>query len=103
MVSHPDTDHLTGVTGFQFDPDAGPESSFLGNLDTIDLPHALYSSEPSCTELEVIGARLATVVGEALCDLGFEKLWERTDGFIARLSEKKALKEREQLASHFHD
>jgi hypothetical protein len=52
-------------------------------------------SEPSYTELEVIGARLTTVVREALFDLGFETFSERTDEFIARRSEAEALKERD--------
>ena len=83
-TSHPDTNHLTGITGFQFEPDAAPEDNFLGNLDTIDLHHG------SCTEIEVIGARLTHDVREGLRDLGFEEFLERAGGFVARRSEEAA-------------
>jgi hypothetical protein len=42
----------------------------------------------------VIGAKLTTDVRSALSEFGFEEFLERADGFIARRSEDRALKER---------
>jgi len=92
-ASHPGTNHLTGITSFQFDPDATPEDSFVNCLDTIDLHHGPYSGKTSYTELEVIGAQLTRDVREALHELGFAEFSERADGFVARRSEEEALKQ----------
>jgi hypothetical protein len=94
-ASHPDGDHLSGITGFRFDTDALPENSFLDNLGMIDLHHGLRSSKDPYTVLEVSGARLTTDVREALCKLGFEKFLEHTDGFTARRSTEEAVKGRD--------
>jgi hypothetical protein len=89
-TSHPDTDYLTGIPAFNVDPDALPENNFLNNLGTIDLHHGPYSSEIPYTALEVIGARLAIDVREALGELGFDEFVEHPDGFSARRSTKEA-------------
>jgi len=94
-ISHPDTDYLTGITGFNFDPDTLPESSFLNYLGTIDLHHGPYSSETPYTALEVIGTRLAIDVREALAELGFDEFVEHADGFSARRSAEEAAKVRD--------
>ena len=93
--SHPNCDHLNGITGFRFDADAPPENSLLDNLDMIDLHHGLYSSRDPYTVLEVIGARLTINVREALSKLGFEKFLENPDGFTARRSTEEAVKARD--------
>jgi hypothetical protein len=85
-ASHPDTDYLTGITSFNFDPDVLPENSFLNYLGTIDLHHGADSSEFPYTSIEVIGARLAIDVREALGELGFDEFVEHPDGFSARRS-----------------
>jgi hypothetical protein len=94
-TSHPDTDYLTGITTFNFDPDALPENSFLNYLGTIDLHHGPDSSETPYMALEVIGARLAIDVREALGELGFDEFVEHADGFSARRSTEEAAKVRD--------
>jgi hypothetical protein len=94
-AAHPGKDHLTGITSFNFDPDARPEKSFLSYLDTIDLHHGPYSSENPYTVLEVIGARLTVDVREALSELGFDEFVEQGDVFSARRSTEEAGKLRE--------
>ena len=91
-ASHPDDDHLSGITGFRFDVDATPQKSLLDNLTMIDLHHGLHSSRPPYTALEVSGARLTTEVREALSKLGFKKYLENADGFIAPRSTEEAVK-----------
>ena len=86
---------LTGITAFNFDPDALPENSFLNYLGTIDLHHGPYSSETPYTALEVIGARLAIDVREGLGELGFDEFVEHPDGFSARRSTEEDAKVRD--------
>jgi hypothetical protein len=94
-ASHPDGDHLSGITGFRFDADALPENSLLDNLDMIDLHHGLHSSKTPYTVLEVIGARLTVDVRKALRKLGFEKFLEHAGGFTAQRSTEEAVKMRD--------
>jgi hypothetical protein len=94
-ASHPDGNHLTGLTGFQFDKDNLPEDSLLQNLDMIDLHHGLHSSKEPYTVLEVSGARLTMNVREALSKLGFENFVEHTDGFTTRRSMEEVAKGRD--------
>jgi hypothetical protein len=82
----PEPDHLTGITGFQFDPDIGPAERFLAQLRTIDVHHGAYSSSNPYTELEVIGAPLTVAIREALSQLGFSKFIEGQDCFVASRS-----------------
>ncbi len=79
----PEPDHLTGITGFQFDPDIGPDERFLAQLRTIDVHHGAYSSSNPYTELEVIGTSLTVAIREALSQLGFSKFTEGQDCFVA--------------------
>ena len=79
----PEPDHLTGTTGFQFDPDIGPDERFLAQLRTIDVHHGAYSSSNPYTELEVIGTPLTVAIREALSQLGFSKFTEGQDCFVA--------------------
>jgi len=94
-TSHPATDQLTGITAFNFDPDALPENSFLNHLGAIDLHHGPCSTKTPYTVIEVIGARLAVDVREALGELGFDEFVEHADGFSARRSTEEAAKVRE--------
>jgi hypothetical protein len=81
--TRPEPDHLTGITGFQFDPDIGPDERFLAQLRTIDVHHGGYSSSNPYTELEVIGTPLTAAIREALSQLGFSKFTEGQDRFVA--------------------
>ena len=94
-ASHPDRDHLTGITGLRFDADALPENGLLDNLDMIDLHHGTHSSKDPYTVLEVSGAGLRIDVREALCKLGFETFLEHGGGFTARRSTEEAVKVRD--------
>jgi hypothetical protein len=67
----------------------------LNYLGTIDLHHGPCSTETPYTVIEVIGARLAIDVREALGELGFDEFVERADGFSARRSTEEAAKVRE--------
>jgi hypothetical protein len=89
-TSHPDSNHLSGITGFQFNVDADPTNTFLDNLDTIDLHHGPYSSESPYTVLEVIGVSPTRDVQESLRKLGFDEFSGSRDRFIARRSAEQA-------------
>ena len=80
---------MTGITAFNFDPDALPENSFLKFLGTIDLHHGPYSSETPYTALEVRGARLTIDVREALGELGFDEFVEHRMGSAPDAARKK--------------
>jgi hypothetical protein len=94
-ASHPDCDHLSGITVFRFDANALPEKNFLDILYMVDLHHGPYSSTDPYTVLEVSGARLMIDVREALCKLGFEEFLEHAGGFTARRSTEEAVKVRD--------
>jgi hypothetical protein len=82
----PERDHLTGITGFLFTPDIGPDERFLAQLSTIDVHHGSYSSSNPYTELEVIGARLTVAIREALSHRGVNKFTQGKDSFVAARS-----------------
>jgi hypothetical protein len=89
-AARPNSDHLTGITGFHFDARASREDRFLAELDTIDLHHGPYSARNSYTELEVIGTPLTIGIRAALSQLGFDEFTEGQNGFLATRSRNEA-------------
>ena len=73
----PEDNHLTGVTLFSGKDDASPERLLLGELETIDLHHGVFSHDPAWTILEVLGSPLTVAVEAALSQYGFDQ-FERT-------------------------
>ena len=78
-----DHDHLTGVTSFTDIPSALPEDLLVAELDTIDLHHGSYSTDPPYSAIEVIGASISVRVKTELARLGFDDFRETAAGFIA--------------------
>ncbi|MEH2513111.1 hypothetical protein V1291_004465 [Nitrobacteraceae bacterium AZCC 1564] len=89
------SNHLTGITGFNFSANASPEITFLDELDTIDLHHGPYSSSSSYTEIAAIGVRLTADIRAALAEHGFTDFTETEDGFTAKRSSGEAAQLRE--------
>jgi hypothetical protein len=79
----PESNVETGVTTFTVaDDDTGSEAC-LKILETIDLHHGEYSSDPPYAVLEIVGAPLSRPVKKAIEALGFIR-FESTDiGFRA--------------------
>jgi hypothetical protein len=78
--------HLTGIT--QFDPHgATAEEILLNELDTIDLHHGRYSSDPPWSAAIVYGATPTADLAQAFATIGFATLTPTADGFIARWTE----------------
>jgi hypothetical protein len=94
-ASHSKQDHLSGITGLQFDKNMAAEDRFVAELDTIDLHHGPYSTNTPYTILDVIGAQLTGGIREALSELGFTDFTETAEGFSAErsLAEAKQLRE----------
>ena len=60
-----------------------PEDLLLGELETIDLHHGTYSSDPPYTLLEVRGVALSGPIKAALVLSGFNEFRPAADGFSA--------------------
>ena len=80
---HPSRSHLDGVTTFKTGDDCSPEDTLINELDTIDLHHGPYSSNPPYTVLEVIGAVLSERLKSELSQFGFDSFQATTEGFHA--------------------
>ncbi|HST51656.1 MAG TPA: hypothetical protein VLJ61_06550 [Pyrinomonadaceae bacterium] len=73
-----------GITTFKVLEDDSALERCLGILQTIDLHHGEYSSDPPYSILEVIGLPLSYEVESALRELDF-RTFETTDqGFLAK-------------------
>jgi len=73
----------TGVTTFTAaDDDTGSEAC-LKILETIDLHHGEYSSDPPYSVLETVGAPLSRLVKGAIEALGFSRFESTANGFRA--------------------
>src|SRR5436190_11001723 len=73
-------DHLTGIT--VFDDFAGTAADLLrSQLDNIDLHHGVYSADPPCTVLEVIGVELDKTIELSLAPHGFTNFMPSPLGF----------------------
>ena len=80
---HPESNVETGVTTFTVaDDDTGSEAC-LKILETIDLHHGEYSSDPAYTVLEIVGAPLSRSVKKAIEALGFTRFESTENGFRA--------------------
>ena len=63
--------------------DSSPEDSLINELDTIDLHHGTYSTDPSFTVLEVIGAVMSERIKNGLSEFGFHEFQTTADRFRA--------------------
>lgn len=75
--------HLTGVTTFNDSASTSPEDLLISELDTIDLHHGSYSSNPPYTILEVLGTPLSERIKVELTEFGFNKFHPTASGFSA--------------------
>jgi hypothetical protein len=74
-------DHLTGIT--VFNDFAGTAADLLrSQLDNVDLHHGVYSANPPCTVLEVIGVELDQTIELSLSPHGFTRFMRSPLGFI---------------------
>jgi hypothetical protein len=82
-TANPNCSHLEGVTTFQFQDASSPEDVLLNELDTIDLHHGVYSSNPPYTVIEVIGTSISDKVKNSLAHFGFHQFEPTPQGFRA--------------------
>jgi len=75
-------DEHTGVTSFQYDPDAQPEGWLISILPVVDLHH--YYHDPSYSVLNVIGASWSEAIQAELDRFGFFEHEATTEGFTTR-------------------
>lgn len=73
----------SGVTTFKLADDDSASEGCLKMLDTIDLHHGQYSSDPPYSVLEIVGAPLSQSVKSAIEALGFKKFESTVNGFRA--------------------
>jgi hypothetical protein len=82
---HPpqETDPLTaGLTLFNGEGD--PENDLLSILDEVELHHGISGGHvPPMSAIRVLGIGPTDAVREALASLGFTRLVETSDGFVA--------------------
>lgn len=74
----------TGITTFKSSENESRLESCLKMLDTIDLHHEEYASNPPYSILEVIGLPLTDEVKSAVEDLGFGTFETTVEGFRAK-------------------
>jgi hypothetical protein len=79
----PSRDHLNGVTVFDAPTDHAPEQLLIGEMDTIDLHHGVYSADPAYSVLHVAGCGLSPSVQEKLSEFGFDSFIQTPLGFEA--------------------
>lgn len=91
-ATDPKSNHLDGITSFNFHEEITAEDRFLDELDTIDLHHGPYSTEFPYTFLNVIGVQLTENIRHTLSEIGFSDFSENCEGFIANRSEDEAKK-----------
>ena len=73
-----------GITTFQSSANESPLESCLKMLDTIDLHHGQYSSNPPYSIFEVIGCPLSKAVKSSIEAFGFRNFEATAEGFRAR-------------------
>lgn len=81
--THPQDKIETGITTFKFSSNKALEEVCLGILDTIDLHHGKYSSNPPYSILEIVGLPISEEIQAALEELGFKVFEPTPDGFRA--------------------
>lgn len=79
----PRLSHLQGVTTFKFAPESSDQDILMSQLNTIDLHHSEYSSDPPYTILEIIGTHLTSRLKAELSEFGFHEFEETSYGFRA--------------------
>jgi hypothetical protein len=79
----PSRDHLNGVTVFKAAANHSPEQMLICEMETIDMHHGVYSSDPAYTVIRVIGCTLRPEVREALAKFGFDSFNCTAEGFEA--------------------
>jgi hypothetical protein len=84
---HPQQNHLTGITTFDDFESSSPEDILLGQFDTIDLHHGVYSANRPYTVIEVVGTPLTARVENELSEYGFNKFFASPAGFTAKRTE----------------
>jgi hypothetical protein len=82
-ASRPDHNKLTSLTTFKVAADASAAERCLGELDTIDLHHGEYSTNPPYSELEVFGLVLTEDIRRRFTEAGFDRFEITEDGFVA--------------------
>jgi hypothetical protein len=75
--------HLDGVTTFKFVPDSSEEDVVINKLETTDLHHGIYSSDPPYTILEIIGTPVTPRLKAELALFGFDTFEQTALGFRA--------------------
>lgn len=84
----PGSSHLDGLTTFRAGEGDAPEQMFLAQIDSIDLHHGHYSSDPPYAEIVSIGAVLTPSIRAALNDISFDDHIPTAEGFTARRSRR---------------
>lgn len=79
----PSHSHLDGVTTFKTKDDSSPEDILIGELDTIDLHHGVYSANPPYTNLEMIGIEITERIKMEFSRFGFDNFEPMLEGFRA--------------------
>jgi hypothetical protein len=88
---HPEPSHLRGITIFTCSESIPADRTLLGQLDTIDLHHGVYSADPPYSELQVVGVSLTAAIRSALEALGFTDFHNIEAGFLATQPSKNDL------------
>jgi hypothetical protein len=79
----PSRDHLDGVTIFMTGKDYSPAQMLIGQMETIDLHHGVYSADPPYTTIRIFGSELTIEVRETLAEFGFDSFKITDEGFDA--------------------
>jgi len=80
---HSEETHLTGVTIFRDSEAMSPEELLLSEVETIDLHHGSYSSNPSYEVVEVLGTPLTERIKAVLSEYGLTQFRSNASGFSA--------------------
>ncbi|HSE15699.1 MAG TPA: hypothetical protein VLB46_01520 [Pyrinomonadaceae bacterium] len=81
---HPTSGPESGITIFKVSDVDSRFENCVNIIETIDLHHGPYSSDPPYSVLEVIGLPLTDEAKAALEDLGFETFETTVEGFRAK-------------------
>ncbi|HUY81388.1 MAG TPA: hypothetical protein VMU92_06660 [Acidobacteriaceae bacterium] len=65
----PSRSHLDGITVFKAALEASPTQMLIGEMDSIDLHHGVYSADPAYTVVNVVGCNLTPEIQESLARL----------------------------------
>jgi hypothetical protein len=82
-TADPNRSHLEAITTFKAADASSPETALINHLDTIDLHHGAYSTNPPYTVLEIIGTTISERVKTELSQFGFNQFQETAEGFRA--------------------